>query len=73
MVEEVKDLVQIAIKTNEREVAFTSFSGHVLIKQCLDGEVSSVVLTREELDLLHEVSTGNNLAEYMANVIKKAW
>lgn len=67
-VEDIKDLVQIAIQTNEREVVFTSFSGHILIKQSLDGETSSVVLTTEELGLLNQVTNGDNLSHYMSHI-----
>ncbi|WP_154724625.1 cytoplasmic protein [Bacillus pseudomycoides] len=65
----IKDLVQVSIHTNERDIEFTSFNGHVQIKQSLDGETTSVVVTNDELDMLQSVSNENNLSRFMSSIL----
>ncbi|EOQ01038.1 hypothetical protein [Bacillus cereus] len=64
----LKDLIQVAIQTNEREIVFTSFSGHILIKQSLDGETSSVCLTHEEFNMIQAMSDNENMSRFMSSV-----
>lgn len=68
----LKDLVQVAIQTNEREVVLTSFSGHILIKQSLDGETSSVCLTDEEFNMIQAMKNDDNISRFMSSVFNKA-
>ncbi|CKE76367.1 Uncharacterised protein [Streptococcus pneumoniae] len=69
--DELKEVVQVSIKTNERDIEFTSFAGLNQIKQSLDGEVSSVVLTDEELELVLCVRERDKLASFFNSVLQR--
>lgn len=71
LVDELKEVVQVSIKTNERDIEFTSFAGLNQIKQSLDGEVSSVVLTDEELELVLCVRERDKLASFFNSVLQR--
>ncbi|MCU5087571.1 cytoplasmic protein [Bacillus cereus] len=66
----LQSLLQISIRTNERDIEFTSFNEYVHIKQSLDGETSSVVLSQEEFNMIHSMNN-DNLSRYMGSIFNK--
>ncbi|AAP12347.1 putative cytoplasmic protein [Bacillus cereus] len=67
----IEDLVQVSIRTNERDIEFTSFKGHIVIKQSLDGETSSVVVTQDELNMLQAIFKGE-MPGYMDSILNRS-
>ncbi|HDR7311488.1 TPA: cytoplasmic protein [Bacillus cytotoxicus] len=68
--EGIKDVVQVSIKTNERDIDFISFSGLNQIKQNIDGDVTSVVLTDEELELIVCSKEPKGIEAFVHSVLK---
>ncbi len=71
LVDGIKEVVQVSIKTNERDIEFKSFAGLNQIKQSLDGDVSSVVLTDEELEMMLCVKQRDKLASFFQSVLER--
>ncbi|MED1268440.1 hypothetical protein P4U03_17830 [Bacillus mycoides] len=68
----IKNLVQVSIRTNERELEFVSFNGMVHLKQKLEDDETSVVLTKEELDMVAAMSNFDNvIANFMNSITEK--
>ncbi|EAO54927.1 Hypothetical cytosolic protein [Bacillus thuringiensis serovar israelensis ATCC 35646] len=68
----IKNLVQVSIRTNERELEFVSFNGMVHLKQKLEDDETSVVLTKEELDVVAAMSNFDNvIANFMNSITEK--
>ncbi|AAW33567.1 hypothetical protein P4388_33745 [Bacillus thuringiensis] len=68
----IKNLVQVSIRTNERELEFVSFNGMVHLKQKLEEDETSVVLTKEELDMVAAMSNFDNvIANFMNSITEK--
>ena len=68
----IKNLVQVSIRTNEREIEFVSFNGMVHLKQKLEDDETSVVLTKEELDVVAAMSNFDNvIANFMNSITEK--
>ncbi|MED1518478.1 hypothetical protein [Bacillus paranthracis] len=68
----IKNLVQVSIRTNERELEFVSFNGMVHLKQKLEEDETSVVLTKEELDVVAAMSNFDNvIANFMNSITDK--
>ncbi|MED3302582.1 hypothetical protein P4391_35445 [Bacillus thuringiensis] len=68
----IKNLVQVSIRTNERELEFVSFNGMVHLKQKLEEDETSVVLTKEELDVVAAMSNFDNvIANFMNSITEK--
>ncbi|MEB9381013.1 cytoplasmic protein [Bacillus cereus] len=64
----LKELVHVVIHTNERDIEMTSIGDHICIRQSLDGEKSSVVVTKQELDMLALASNNDSLSRFMSSV-----
>ncbi|HFJ9501934.1 hypothetical protein SIM32_28610 [Bacillus cereus group sp. WSBC 10925] len=68
----IKNLVQVSIRTNERELEFVSFNGMIHLKQKLEDDETSVVLTKEELDMVAAMSNFDNvIANFMNSITEK--
>ncbi|TKI85601.1 hypothetical protein [Bacillus mycoides] len=68
----IKNLVQVSIRTNERELEFVSFNGMIHLKQKLEEDETSVVLTKEELGIVAAMSNIDNvIANFMDSVTEK--
>ncbi|HDR7881821.1 TPA: hypothetical protein QCY11_003968 [Bacillus cytotoxicus] len=68
----IKNLVQVSIRTNERELEFVSFNGMIHLKQKLEEDETSVVLTKEELDMVAAMSNIDNvIANFMNSITEK--
>ncbi|ETE93510.1 hypothetical protein FNE58_20185 [Bacillus thuringiensis] len=68
----IKNLVQVSIRTNERELEFVSFNGMIHLKQKLEDDETSVVLTKEELDVVAAMSNFDNvIANFMNSITEK--
>ncbi|MEK5046163.1 hypothetical protein [Bacillus sp. FSL L8-0637] len=68
----IKNLVQVSIRTNERELEFVSFNGMIHLKQRLEDDVSSVVITKEELGIVAAMSNIDNpIVSFMDSITDK--